>query len=145
MAIMSNYLEDQLIKHIFRTGTFSKPTVLAFALLTTEAIDSDTGQFSSGTGVEVVSGSAYSRFILGPSNTLWSPPVSGNGETFNGSSVAFNIATGPWGNIVGLTIIDNAVYDTGNMLFFTTVDTPREINTGDKARFAATQLVFKVD
>lgn len=33
MAAMSDYLEVELRKHIFRTGSFTKPTVLAVAPL----------------------------------------------------------------------------------------------------------------
>ena len=51
MAEMSDYLEDELVEHIFRTASFTKPTVLAIALLTTAADDDDTGQFSTSTGV----------------------------------------------------------------------------------------------
>ena len=61
MSGLSNYLEDELIKHLFRTGSFTKPTVLGFCCLTTAAVDADTGQFSTGTGVEVTDANAYAR------------------------------------------------------------------------------------
>ena len=41
MSAMSNYLEDQLVKHLFRTGSFTKPTVIAVALCTSAPTDSD--------------------------------------------------------------------------------------------------------
>ena len=43
MAAMSDYLEVELIKHIFRTGSMTKPTVLAVALCTAATSDSQTG------------------------------------------------------------------------------------------------------
>ena len=53
MANMSDYLEVELRKHIFRTGSFTKPTVLAVGLFTVTPSD-------SGGGTEV-SGGSYAR------------------------------------------------------------------------------------
>ena len=43
MASMSDYLESGVINHIFRNDTFSKPSNISVALLSSLADDSDTG------------------------------------------------------------------------------------------------------
>src|SRR3972149_2962302 len=40
---MSNYLEDQFVAHIFRTGSFTKPTVLGVGLWGVTLTDASTG------------------------------------------------------------------------------------------------------
>ena len=37
MAAKTNYLEDEVVKHIFRTGSFTKPSALHVALFTAAA------------------------------------------------------------------------------------------------------------
>jgi hypothetical protein len=53
MGAMSNYMEDAVVKHFYRTGSFTKPTVLAVGLYT--AAPGETGG-----GTEVTGGS-YAR------------------------------------------------------------------------------------
>ena len=50
----SDFVEGELAKHFFRTGNVAAVSVQAVALLTTLAADSDDGQFTTGTGVEVI-------------------------------------------------------------------------------------------
>jgi hypothetical protein len=137
MSEMSDYMEDSLIDHIFRTSSWSKPSVLAIALLTTAAIDGDTGQFSTGTGVEVTNANAYARVARNPLDANWDAPAGGNGVTANTAAITFPAATGSWGTVLAMAIVDNATYDTGNMLFHSVVDVNRTIADGDTAEFAA--------
>ena len=57
MASASDFLEDELVKHIFRTGSFTKPTVLAVALCTSATVDSDDGstitEVAAGNNIDV--------------------------------------------------------------------------------------------
>lgn len=143
MAEMSDYLEDSLVDHLFRTSSWSKPTVLAIALLTTAADDDDTGTFSTSTGVEVANANAYAREARNPLNANWSASV--DGLTGNVAAITFTQATGSWGTVVAMAIVDDATYDSGNMLFHSTVGTSRTIDNGDTAEFAATALTVTFD
>jgi hypothetical protein len=136
MANASDYLEDQLVTHIFRTGTFTKPTVLAVALLTTLADDDDTGQFTTSTGVEVTSAGAYAREARNPLDANWTATSGGDGQTDNAAAITFAMATANWGTIVGIGITDNATHDAGNLLFHAAVTASKAINTSDTAEFA---------
>ena len=136
MAEMSNYLEDELIKHLFRTGSFTKPTVLAICLLTTAADDDDTGQFTTGTGVEVPNANGYARQDHPPLDANWTATTGGDGQTDNASAITFPAASGGnWGTVVAIGITDNTTYDSGNLLFHTPVTTSKAINDGDTADF----------
>lgn len=145
MSDMSDYLEDSLIDHIFRTTTWSKPTVLAIALLTTAAAEDDTGQFSTGTGVEVTNANAYAREAHNPLDANWDAPVSGNGVTANTSAITYTEASGSWGTVVAVGVVDSSSYDSGNLLFFTDVGTSRTIDSGDTAELAAGAITVTLD
>lgn len=134
---MSDYLEDELIKHIFRTGSFTKPTVLAFTLLTTAADDDDTGIFTASTGVEVTNAGAYTRIDRPPLDANWSATAGGDGQTDNVAAITYTQATASWGTVVAMAICSATAHNTGNMYFHSTVTTPRTIDNGDTAEFAA--------
>lgn len=137
MSEMSDYLENNLVAHIFRTSSFSKPSVLAIALLTTGAADSDSGAFTTGTGVEVTNANAYARETNNPLDANWTAPTGGDGQTDNASAITFTQATGSWGSVSDMAIVDSATWNAGNMLFYSSVDTTRAIDNGDTAEFAA--------
>jgi hypothetical protein len=134
---MSDYLEDELIKHIFRTGSFTKPTVLAFALLTTGADDDDTGTFTASTGVEVTNANAYARVDRPPLDANWTATAGGDGQTDNAAAITYTQATGSWGTVTDMAICSSATHNTGNMYFYSSLTSSRAIDNGDTAEFAA--------
>jgi hypothetical protein len=136
MSEMSDYLEDQLIKHLFRTGSFTKPTVLAFCLLTAATNDAGIGQFSTGSGTEVTNAGAYARIDRPPLDANWAATAGGNGQTSNVAAITYSQATASWGTVTDMAITDSATYDAGNMLFYSPVTTSRTIDSGDTAEFA---------
>lgn len=137
---MSDYLENSLIDHVLRTSSFSKPSTLAIALLTTAAIDADTGQFSTGTGIEVPDANAYARQTNNPSDSNWAAPSAGNGQSSNVNAITYPTATGSWGTIVASAIVDSATYDSGNMLFHGVNAAAKVINLNDVFSFPAGNL-----
>jgi len=136
MSEMSDFLEDELVKHLFRTGSFTKPTVMAIALLTTAADDDDSGVFSGATGVEVTNANAYARQDEPPLDANWTATAGGDGQTDNVSAITFPQATGSWGTVVAMAFVSSATFDTGSMYFHSTVTTSRTIDNGDTAEFA---------
>ena len=77
-AQASDYLENKLIDHLFRAGTFAKPTALWVALFTGSPAD-------AGGGTEVTGGS-YARVNLAPSDTNWRATQGGTTGASSGSS-----------------------------------------------------------
>lgn len=131
MAAMSDYLEGELIKHIFRTGSFTKPTVLAVALFTAAPSD-------SGGGTEVTGGS-YARVDRPPLDANWAAPAGGNGLTDNVATITFPTPTANWGVVTHIGIFDATT--AGNLLFHGALAVPKTINNGDPApSFAAGAL-----
>lgn len=133
---MSNFLEDELVKHVFRTGTFAKPSVLAIALLTAATDDAGTGQFSTGSGTEVANSGAYARQTRNPSDSNWTATSGGDGQTDNAAAITFPQATASWGTVVAMGIVSSATYDAGNLYFHSTLTTSRAIDTGDTPEYA---------
>lgn len=132
MSAMTDYLEGEIIKHIFRTGSFTKPTVLAVGLFTAAPSD-------AGGGTEVTGGS-YARATLNPLDANWAAPASGNGVTSNSSTITFTTPTANWGSVTHFAVFDAA--SAGNMLFWGSLTVSKTINSGDTVTFPAGSLTF---
>ena len=135
MSQATNYLEDEIIKHIFRTGSFTKPTVLAIALFTAAPGE-------AGGGTETTYG-AYARVQRDPLDANWAATSGGNGTTSNAAALTFPAPTsGPH------TLTHSALMDAttaGNMLVYGTLTSSRTINNGDAApAFAIGAFVVSV-
>lgn len=131
MAAMSDYLEVELIKHIFRTGSMTKPTVLAVALCTAATSDSQTGA----TITEVTNANNYSRTSLNPLDANWAATNGSNGITSNSSAITFPQASGSWGTVSHIAICDSATWGAGNVLFHGALAVSKTINNGDTFSF----------
>jgi len=123
MSAMSNYLENELIKHIFRTGSFTKPTVLAVALFT--AAPSDAG------GGTEVSGGSYARVDRPPLDANWAATSGTDGHTDNVADIVFPAPTADWGQVTHFGVF-NAT-SAGDLIFWGALTTPKTVNNGDPA------------
>lgn len=123
MAAMSDYLEGELIKHLFRTGSFAKPAALYVGLFTVAPSDS--------TGGTEVSGGSYARAQLDPSDANWTAPSAGDGKTSNGVQVSYAAPTANWGTVVAFGIFDAA--SAGNLLVHGAINPTRNVLSGDPA------------
>jgi hypothetical protein len=120
---MSDYLEGELIKHIFRTGSFTKPSALYVALFTAAPND-------AGGGTEVTGGS-YARAQLDPADANWAAPAAGNGVTSNAAAITFPAPTANWGSVTHFAVMDAST--AGNMLFHGALSASKTVNNGDPA------------
>lgn len=136
MGAFSDYLEGQIIAHLLRTASWTKPTVVAVALYT--AAPGETG------GGTEVSGGSYARAQLNPLDANWDGPVSGNGQASNHAQLSFPAPTANWGTIVACAALDAT--SAGNFLFYGSLTVSKTVNNGDPApSFAANALVLTVD
>ena len=149
MAEASDYLEGELITHLFRTNTFTKPSTIALALLTTAAIDSDSGVFTDGTGVEVPNSNGYARLTgasVDAGDANWAADDGSNGQTSNLKTLTFaEIITGAWGTISDMAIVDNGTHNAGNMWFRGAMGTPRVTAVGNTLEWAIGAITNTVD
>ena len=123
MAGMSDYLEVQLRAHVFRTGSFTKPTGLWVSLHTADPTD-------AGTGTEV-SGGSYARVARAPLDANWTAASATDGVTTNAAAVTFPAPTANWGVVTHFGIWDAAT--TGNLICHGALTTPKTINNLDPA------------
>lgn len=126
----SNYLEEQLLNHIFGVTTFSKPTL--YLALFTSATDDAAG------GTEV-SGNAYVRLPI-----TFAAAANPAGTIANDILATFPLATpSGWG-----TITDFAIYDAltvGNRLVYGPLSASKAVGAGDRIEFAIGALVITLD
>lgn len=114
MAEMSNYLENALINGTLRASSYTAPTTVYVGLYTTDPTDANTGT--------EVSGGSYAR----TSATFGAPS---NGVTTNSAAVTFPTATGTWGTVGWIGILDAAT--SGNLLYHTPLTSSKSITSGD--------------
>ena len=123
MAEMSNYLENALINATLRNTSYTSPTTVYVGLYTT-----DPGEGNTGTEV---SGTSYAR----QSVTFGSPS---NGVSTNSGAVTFPTATGTWGTVTHIGILDAST--SGNLLYYTPLDASKSIASGDVFTISAGNL-----
>jgi len=140
MAAASNWLEDEIIKHIFRTGSFTKPTVLAVALCTAAPVDGDTGA----TITEVANANGYARKLNNPLDANWTATAGGDGQTDNTGVLTFDTATGSWGTVTHFAICNSATWGAGDMLIHGILDASKLVGNNDIFRFNANTLKIAV-
>jgi hypothetical protein len=114
MAEMSNYLENALINGTLRATSYTAPTTVYVGLYTTDPTDANTGT--------EVSGGSYSRTSV----TFGAPS---NGVTTNSAAVTFPTATGTWGDVGWIGILDAST--SGNLLYHTPLTSSKSITSGD--------------
>lgn len=124
MSAMSDYLENEFVKHIFRTGSFSKPSTLYISLHTTATTD-------AGGGTEV-SGNGYSRASVTVGDSNWDATSGTDGKTANTNTITFPAPSGGnWGTITHFAVWDAST--SGNMLLHGALQASKTINDGDPA------------
>ena len=114
MAEMSNYLENALINATLRNTSYTSPSVVYLGLFTSDPTDANTGT--------EVSGGSYARQSI----TFGAPS---NGVSTNSAAIEFPQATGSWGTVGWIGIMD--ALTTGNLLYHTPLDASKTIASGD--------------
>lgn len=123
MAEMSNWLENALINATLRNTSYTSPTTCYVALYTSDPTDANTGTECTG--------ASYVR----KSVTFGAPS---NGTATNNAAVEFDQATGSWGTITHIGIMDAVT--SGNLLYHTPLDTSKAIDTTDIFRINSGSL-----
>lgn len=132
----SVYTEQAVLKHIFKVLSFTVPTNLYVALMTSAPLDNDTGS----TIVEPVGGS-YARVL----NNSWTVATDGSNNTTakNTGAVTFPTATALWGTITHFGVLDAST--AGNLLCYGALTTSKQVTTDDTPSFAANAIVITLE
>lgn len=131
MSAMSDYLEGQIRGHMFRTATWSKPTVIRVALITASTADADTGA----TGNEVANSNNYSRTGADPLDANWTAPDTTGGLTDNVAAITFPTASGSWGTVTHIRVVDSATHGAGNCTLHGALTASKTVANGDIFKF----------
>lgn len=122
MGSISNHLENELLDHILKVGSYSQPTNLYIALSTADPTD-------DGSGIAEPSGGSYARLI----NNDWETAASRHTE--NSSAISFVQATAGWGTITHFAIFDNLT--AGNMIAHGSLSSSISVLNGNIVSFDA--------
>lgn len=128
MAEFSNYLENKILDHVLRNVSYTSPTTVYVGLFTSDPTD-------AGTGTEV-SGGSYARQVL-------SVTTASDGITTSSADVTFPQATGSWGTISHIGLLD--ALSSGNLLMHTPLTTSKTIETGDILKINTGSLTVTLD
>lgn len=134
MAGFSDYLELEVLDHLFGASSYSPPETMYCALFTVAPTDAA----SSGTEV---AGNNYSRVAVPNNTSNWN--TAAGGQTSNKTAITFPVASGSWGTVVAFAWFDAS--SAGNMLAWATLGTAKVVGSGQAAQFAAGQLVITLD
>lgn len=121
MSQMTDYLEGQILAHLFRTASFTKPTGLTIHLYTAAPGE-------AGGGTEVTGGS-YASVARNPLDANWTAASSTDGLTDNAAAITFPAPTASWGVVTHVGIKDQAA----NLLLYGALAAAKTVNNGDPA------------
>ncbi len=118
----THYAENLVLNALLRLTNLTAPTGLQVALFTTAPTEAYTT--GSPTGVEV-SGGSYTR-----ENVTFGAPSSGatGGTVANTGAVTFPVASGSWGTVSHLGIVDGA----GNLIYYGALTASIAVNSGNQ-------------
>ena len=119
----SNFLETEVLDHVFGGNAYTAPATHYLALFTGAP-----GEAGGGTEV---SGNAYAR-----------QSVSGNLAT-NTAAVEFPTATGSYGTVTHVGVFD--ALTSGNLMCYAALSASKAIETGDVFRVPAGDLDITLD
>jgi hypothetical protein len=125
----SNFLETEILDHVFAGAAYTAPTTKYLALYTAAP-----GETGGGTEV-TTSGTAYARQSVAFTTT-------GN-TTSNSAAVEFPTATASFGTVTHVGVFDAAT--AGNLMAYATLSSSKAIATGDVFRVPTGDLDITLD
>ncbi len=123
----SNYLETELLDHVFAGNAYTSPSNVYVGLFTSSPTDADSGT--------EISGGAYVR-------RLASFSVTGNAATTT-SALEWPTATASWGTVTHIGIYDAS--SAGNLLAWAALTASKTIASGDVFRIPAGDIDITLD
>ena len=127
MAELSTYMEDRIVN--FMRNVAITGEAAAYVALFTDA--ASLVNLEAGTLTGEVSGGSYARELAGLS-------ASDNGTSSNAGDITFTTATGDWGTITYVALMDAAT--AGNVLMYSALDEAKPVGTGDTFKINAGDL-----
>ena len=130
----ADFLENELLDHVFGNAAYTAPGTLYVGLSTTTPAD-------DGTNITEPSGGAYAR--VSSTNNLTNWPAAAGGSKSNGVPVTFAAATASWGTVTHFFLADAPT--GGNILGSAALAASKLIDINDQASFDTGQLTITLD
>tara|TARA_B110000908_G_scaffold156177_1_gene195082 strand:- start:398 stop:784 length:387 start_codon:yes stop_codon:yes gene_type:complete len=124
----TTYLANRLIKATVGNLSYAAPGKVFLALYTTDPT-------KSGSSSGEVNQASYSR-----KEVKFKDPV--EGVTTNQDQIDFAVATSDWGNIGWVAVLDAA--SSGFMLYYTALENPKNILSGDQLRLKVNEIKLQL-
>ena len=131
MCSFTNYLENNVLNHIFGKTSYSLSQVYV-GLLSKEPNE-------DGSSVSEPDCQSYARAVTNSSS--WQAAVEGLIE--NNSNITFAIACENWGTMTHFALFDAA--SGGNVLAYGSLSPSKTVNSGDKPSFSPGDLIISLD
>lgn len=131
MGSFTDFLELELLDHVFGAAAYTAPATLYVGLSTTTITD-------AGGNITEPSGGAYARVAV--TNNATNFPAAAAGSKSNGTAVNFPTATASWGTVIDFFIADAS--SGGNILGYGTLTVAKTVGSGDTPSFAIGDLVI---
>jgi hypothetical protein len=134
MATFSDFLENELLDHVWGNAAYSAPATIYVGLSTADPTD-------TGSGIAEPSGGAYARVAVTNNATNW--PAASGGAKANGTAVTFPKATASWGTIAYMIYMD--AVSGGNMLAYAPLTVSKVVSADDTLTFPIGDLDITLD
>ena len=134
MSAASDFLENKVLDHVLGNSTYTPAGTLYIGLF--DNVSTATAvNLEAGTITDEISGSGYARKAI-----AFDASVDGTSEST--ATVTFDPATGDWGTVTHLAIMD--ALTTGNVLFWGPLTVSKLIETGDTMQFVANNVTISL-
>lgn len=134
MGSFADFLENEILDHVFGAAAYSAPATLYVGLSTTTITD-------AGGNITEPSGNNYARLAV--TNNATNFPAAAAGSKSNGTVLTFATPSGTWGTVVDFFVADAA--SGGNILAYGTLTASQTISSGNIVTFAIGALTFTLN
>lgn len=127
----SDYLENEVLDHILGEGSrnFTSPATLYVGLFTSS------GGLETNSPTNEISGNGYLRQAVNFN-------LASGGSATNNGAIQFPTATGTWGTITHMAILDAST--SGNVIFYSALTTAKTVETDDVFQFSDTAITVSI-
>lgn len=127
----SDYLENEVLDHILGEGSrnFTSPATLYVGLFTSS------GGLETNSPTNEISGNGYLRQAVNFN-------LASGGSATNDGAIQFPTATGTWGTITHMAIMD--AISGGNVIFYSALTTAKTVETDDVFQFSDEAITVSI-
>lgn len=137
MGSFSDTVENEILDQVFGASDYAEPATQYMGLSKADPGD-------DAAGLDEPSGGSYARVAVDNDKVTWDNAA--NGALANAIEIAFPQATGDWGTCTHFCVWNHATGTAAaDLIGHGSLGTPKDIDSGDTARFAIGELDVTLD